>query len=220
MTLIPARFLLRLTHPCRYHKAMPRRKGDDLFTLPAECRVATFAEMDGGRDLADIRLAWNVEGLGVSVEVWGKSKPVVGTLNRPRGSDGLTLWIDTRDSRKSHRASRYCHQFHFLATGGGPDLDEATVIPARIHRALEDAPLASPANIPLVVATRADGYTMQAFLPAAALTGFDPLEHPRWGFFYAWRDDELGEQLLSLTPEFPYWEDPSLWSTLELMPAK
>jgi hypothetical protein len=31
----------------------------------------------------------------------------------------------------------------------------------------------------------------------------------------AW--NELGEQLLSITPEFPFWEDPSLWGVLELV---
>ena len=52
--------------------------------------------------------------------------------------------------------------------------------------------------------------------PVSALTGYDPEEHRRLGFFYAVRDDELGEQLLTATPEFPFWEDPSLWSVLEL----
>ena len=30
-------------------------------------------------------------------------------------------------------------------------------------------------------------------------------------------DAELGEQVLTVGPDFPYWEDPSLWSVLELV---
>ena len=60
------------------------------------------------------------------------------------------------------------------------------------------------------------GYRVEAFLPAAVLHGFDPEQNPRLGFFLAVRDGELGDHLLSGGAEFPYWEDPSLWSTLEL----
>ena len=60
------------------------------------------------------------------------------------------------------------------------------------------------------------GYRVEAFLSSAALTGFDPEEHPRLGLFYAVRDSELGEQTLSIGHEFPYGEDPSLWEVLEL----
>ena len=49
-------------------------------------------------------------------------------------------------------------------------------------------------------------------LPPGPGTGY-----ARLGFFYAVRDMELGEQLLGVDAEFPYWEDPSLWSVLELV---
>jgi hypothetical protein len=216
MALVPHRFLLRIAHPCLYRKGIPRL-GDRLLDLPAEHRIDTFAAMDSSVDFADVAMAWNEFGIGLQVDVRGKSNAPVGDAARPRGSDGVTLWLDTRDSRTSHRGSRTCHCFHFLATGGGPEQDEPAVVPAKIHRALEDAPLADPSEIPLRVKTRAGGYTLEAFLPGGALQGFEPDEHPRLGFFFSVHDDELGEQLLSITPEFPFWEDPSLWSVLELV---
>jgi hypothetical protein len=149
--------------------------------------------------------------------VRGKEKAAQGDPARPRGSDGVTLWIDTRDARAGHRASRTCHQFHFLAAGAGPDHDEPAFVQTKINRALEDAPSASPQSVLFKVKTRKSGYLLEAFIPAAALNGYDPEEHPRLGFFYSVRDDELGEQLLSITPEFPFWEDPSLWGVLELV---
>ena len=87
----------------------------------------------------------------------------------------------------------------------------------KIHRALEDAPHVAPAEVVLRVQPVRGGYRLEAFLPAAALNGYDPEQHPRLGFFYALRDDEHGEQLLSSTAEFPFWEDPSLWGVLELV---
>ena len=61
---------------------------------------------------------------------------------------------------------------------------------------------------------------MEAFLPAVVLNGFDPEQNPRLGFYYAIRDAELGEQTLTVGSDFPYADDPSLWSVLELKRAE
>ena len=177
-------------------------------TLPPRTNGARFAE---------IALAWNELGLGIQVEVRGKEEPPQGDVARPRSADGFTFWLDTRDARASHRASRYCHQFHFLASGGGPDHDEPTMIASKINRALVDAPLPAASAVPFLLTTSKSGYILEAFLPAAVLSGFDPDQHPRLGFYITIRDNELGEQFLSVGPEFPFWEDPSLWSVLELV---
>jgi hypothetical protein len=229
MALIPHRFLIRVAYSCRYVKAMPhtspsppskggaRGGGDRLLELPEACRIDNFAAMDDKKNFADVRLAWNELGLGVEVEVRGKDKPPQGDVNRPRGSDGITVWLDMRDARASHRASRYCHQFHLLASGGGTERDEPAFAQTKINRALEDAPFAPPHSIIPRLHSRTTGYTLEAFLPAAALHGYDPEQHSRLGFYCAVRDEELGEQTLSVGPEFPFWEDPSLWSVLELV---
>ena len=60
------------------------------------------------------------------------------------------------------------------------------------------------------------GYALDAYIPAAALTGFDPDEHGQLGFMYAVLDRELGWQTFNLGPEFPILEDPSVWGTLDL----
>jgi len=131
MALVPHRFLFRIAHPCLYQKQMPRPGKDRLLDLPAESRLENFAAIDQVKNFAQVSLAWNELGIGLQVEVRGKENAPVGDATRPRGSDGVTLWLDTRDSRTSHRASRYCHQFHFLATGGGPERDEPAVVQTR-----------------------------------------------------------------------------------------
>src|SRR5437773_8053667 len=103
---------------------MPRDQGDDLLDLPESCRLEHLGAIDGQETLADVRLAWNERGLGVQVAVRGKHQPLQGDVSRPRLSDGVTLWLDTRDARTSHRASRHCHQFHLLPAADGPDRDE------------------------------------------------------------------------------------------------
>src|SRR5207248_2204634 len=204
-------------HPCRYVKAMPREDADALLDLPESCRLANFAALDGRTNFADVRLAWNELGLGLQVTVTGKDQAPQGDLDRPRHADGVTLWLDTRDARAGHRASRTCHQFHFLPAGAGPDRDEPAFVQTKIHRALQDAPLAPASAVAFRCGPVKGGYRVEAFLPAAVLNGFDPGEHPRLGVYYAVRDSEKGEQTLSVGSEFPYAEDPSLWQVLELV---
>jgi hypothetical protein len=216
MPLIPNRFLIRMAHPCPYIAGIPE-DDEELFSLPVSCRLANFGALDDRPEFAEVRMAWNEEGLAFQVVVKGKDQPCAGDLTRPKQSDGATLWIDTRDSRSSHRASRYCHQFHFLAAGAGPERNEAGVLQERIPRALQDAPLAPACAIPFRCRQRAGGYHLTAFLPSLALHGFDPEQNPRLGVFYAVRDMELGEQTLTISAEFPYAEDPTLWEVLELV---
>jgi hypothetical protein len=216
MQLVPNRFLFRVSQPGRYLPGIPD-DDEELFALPETCRMNNFAELDGEANFADLRFAWNEQGLALQLDVRGKEQPPRGDASRPRQSDGLSLWLDTRDSRTSHRASRFCHQFHFLPTGGGPDQDEAAVIQVKIHRALADAPLAEPGEISLRVRKRADGYRMTVWLPGSVLAGYDPEQSPRLGVFWVVRDGERGEQASGPTTDFPYAEDPTLWGIWELI---
>ncbi len=219
MPLVPNRFLFRVAYPCQYLAEMPL-DGDELLDLGETYRLDNFAALDGQRNFADFRLAWNPHGLGVQVDVRGKDKPIAGDESRPRHSDGFSLWIDTRDARPSHRASRHCHLFHFLATGGGPDKDSPAFVQRRINRALQDAPEVSAKDVPFRFHNRRGGYRLEAFLSAAVLNGFDPEQNPRLGIFYVVHDLELGDQTLSAATDLPYSEDPTLWSVLELVGAE
>lgn len=220
--LVPNRFLVRVCHPCVYVKGMPRDVEDDepLLDLPDAAKVNNFVALDGGTNFADVRLAWNDFGLGFQVIVKGKEQAPAGDSDRPKASDGVTLWIDTRDARASHRASRYCHQFHFLPVGGGADKIEPAFVQTKINRALQDAPLCGPADVPFRTVKEKKGYRIEAFLPMAVLTGFDPEQHPRLGVYYHVRDQELGDQFLGVNNDFPFADDPSLWEPLEMVKGK
>lgn len=215
--IVPNRFLVRLCHPCEYCKAMPLGDDDDgIVDLPESARIETFAELDNASRIGDVRLAWNEFGIGVQVTVAGKEQEPQGDIDRPKTSDGFTLWIDTRDARSSHRATRYCHQFHFLPSGGGTEKEEPAFAQAKINRALQDAPLCTVSDVPFRSHTVRGGYRLEAFLPVGALTGYDPEQHPRLGFYFALRDRERGDEFLSVNADFPFADDPSLWAVLEL----
>ena len=70
----------------------------------------------------------------------GKEQAPAGEPDRPRASDGVSLWLDTRDGRAGHRASRYCHQFHFLAGRRRAGQGRAGFVQTKINRAAQDAP--------------------------------------------------------------------------------
>jgi hypothetical protein len=216
--LVPNRFLVRVAHPCFYAKDAPRdlEGSDRLVDLPEAARIRNFADLDERKNFADVRLGWNEFGLAVQAEVKGKEQQPAGDSDKPKSSDGLWLFVDTRDARASHRGSRFCHHFLLLAAGGGTDKEEAHLAQLKINRAQQDAPTANLAELPFRAHRTKSGYRLEAFLTANALSGFDPDQHPRLGFNFVVRDRELGDQFLSVGWEFPFTDDPSLWEVLEL----
>lgn len=219
MSLIPPSFLFRFCYPCMYVKEMPLKKGDDLLALEKVCTLSDTLRLTEKPGFAELRMGWNEKGMGFEVRVQGKDRPVRVEPGKYRTSDGLSLWIDTRSARESHRASRHCHHFYFLPGGGGEDGELPSAGQTKIHRALADAPLCSPDVLQVRKHLLKDGYRLECYIPREALNGFDTELNRQFGFFYVVRDSELGEQTLSSGPEFPYAEDPSLWQLIELNSA-
>jgi hypothetical protein len=148
--------------------------------------------------------------------VRGKKKAIVGRQPVPSLADRLRLWIDTRNTQNIHRASRFCHEFH-LYPQLGPLIQEPAVESRVIDRARETAPAVDVNLVRAQVEVFKDGYCLEAWFPAEVLNGYDPNEQSRLGFYYHLRDQELGDQFLSLGREFPFDFDPSLWQTLDLV---
>ncbi|MCH8923954.1 MAG: hypothetical protein IIA67_12500 [Planctomycetes bacterium] len=182
--------------------------------------MADFAELEGRGTFADVRVGWSAAGLAINVRVEGKRQRPWCRESRLDESDGLQLWIDTRDTHSIHRAGRFCHRFVFLPFGGGRDLELPFADQLLVDRARENAKPVRPEVLSARSEKRVNGYLLEAFIPAAALTGYDPAEYPRLGFTYAVVDRELGEQTFSVGNELPYAADPSLWGTLDLVGGK
>lgn len=219
--LLPHRFLFRYALPVRYERKLPK-SGKSLLGLSPEFALPDFGALDKTAPFGQLRLAWNERGLGISVEVAGKRRPPRCEFNAPDTSDGLRVFIDTRDTQNIHRASRYCHQFGLFPCGNSPSgkmtaSRDPWGVQIPILRAREEAPRVSPAEIHVWSAVSKTGYCLETWLPSAVLHGYDPEAQPRLGFYFALRDSELGEQFLCVGADFPFAIDPSLWSTLELV---
>lgn len=216
-SIVPAPFLFRYSIPVPHVKTLPRRSKKRVLDLPESCALPNLRAIDGEENFGDVRLGWNAGGVGISVEVVGRTMPLACNPKQPTESDGLQVWIDTRNVQNIHRASRFCHHFCFLpsSTNGKPGKPFATQI--EIARARDTAELADGKALQVSVEATKTGYRLEAWLPAAVLHGFDPDSTPRLGFYYHLRDSELGNQYLTVDDEFPFANDPSLWSTLELV---
>ena len=214
-SVVPHRFLFRYSLPIGRIDRLPR-KGRKLLNLPAECELPQFGDLDQPEPFAVLAAAWNKRGLALSATIHGKQHPPSCSAATPAESDGLQVWVDTRNTQSIHRASRFCHHFCALPTGGGPKSDRPLAVQLPTARATEDSPIADPSALPVASEMLADGYRVELWLPADVLTGYDPEANPRLGFYCYLFDSELGEQFLSVGREFPFAHDPSLWSTLEL----
>jgi hypothetical protein len=212
--LLPTRFLFRFAASCLYDAKLGAAAPAE---LAPEYRLPALGELEGQKNFADVRSAWSEAGMAFSVRIEGKRHPSWCRETKLEDSDALQLWIDTRDTHNIHRASRFCHRFIFLPAGGGRNYDQPVADQLLVDRARENSNPIRPGQLRVVSEKRVSGYVLSAFIPAAALTGFNPTDHPRLGFTYFVFDRELGQQFFSLGSEFPFASDPSLWGTLELV---
>jgi hypothetical protein len=218
-TLLAPRFLFRFAVPLLRRNPLWKPGGVELDTT---YQLLNLAELDSStedreRRFADVRVAWNTDGLLFNVKVEGKQQPVWCRDGRLEDSDGLQVWIDTRATLNIHRASRYCHRFAFLPAGGGHGNTEPVADQLLINRARENARPIRPRELQVTAKITKTGYWLAAFVPAAALGGYDPHQHRQLGFTYAIYDRELGLQTFASGPAFPFAEDPTCWAALDLV---
>lgn len=212
-SLVPPRFLFRFAAMLPQCEAKWTDAGR---ALDESYRMLGLGALDGGRQFADVRAAWSTAGLVFTVRIEGKRQSPWCRDSRIEESDGIQLWIDTRNTHNVHRATRYCHRFAFLPAGGGRDLDRPVAEQLLINRSRENARPVRPRELKVASRIRKKGYTLAAFIPAEVLGGYDPDEHRQLGFQYSIHDRELGLQTFAVGPGMPYDEDPSLWATLDM----
>lgn len=239
---VPVAFLFDFEFPLVYRRQPPAVEGaldgwSDRELLPL------FSAMDGRLQFAPVWACWNDEGLYLATRVAGKKRaPECDPVHYWKG-DNLRVMIDTRDTRENRRATRFCRQYYFLPAGGGPGGRHALGGSTRVLGAIEGAsrgqlvaadatgaretpatsaddttPGARP-NAVIHVASRltAGGYNLECRIPRDAIIGFDPVEHPRIGFFYILEDREFGQQYLTVGDDLNWHMDPSTWATAVLV---
>ena len=210
---IPQNMLFRYRIDCRRYD----EKWTKMLELPKPAALPNFWTMGRGEPYAEIRLAWSMEGVYVWARVKGKRQTVWSRETQILDSDGIQLWIDTRDTHNVHRATKFCHWIFLSPAGNGVKKDQPIATMLKINRAKEDPPSINRVPIKISSENRKTGYTVSAFIPSLCLSGWNPDEHRQLGFNYLVVDRELGHQPLAIGSELPVAEDPSLWSSMRLM---
>jgi len=213
--LVPNRFLFS------FEFALARWKGPavidgDVSKWSDREALPKLGEIDGTSDFADVWACWDECGLYVACRVTEKKRPLRCDPRKFWLGDNLRLCTDTRDTRTVKRATRFCQQFYFLPAGGGNDGKQAVAGAAKIQRAREEAPPIQAEKIVVVSVVEPGGYSLEAHLPAECLNGFDPVDHPRMGFYYILEDGDHGQQYLTVSDDLNWHVDPSTWSTARL----
>lgn len=209
---IPTRSFFEFAFPCRRLDGKSFMEGYPA-GWPDENRLPELGGLEGTDPYADVFLGWSEEGLYLGVDVRGKAGLKV-EPNRPLKGDGIQIWVDTRDVRKAHRASRFCHHFYFLPTAG--TRRGAVAGQARIRRAMAQGKPCDPQAITVSSHLNRTGYQLCAHLPSDILQGFDPDNNTRIGFTYRISDSLLGRQSWTADDALPVAYDPSLWGTVIL----
>lgn len=189
--------------------------GQQGWQLPPEAELpSTGSSISGQGQFATLKLAVSDTGLFMSASVTGKKQLPWCRESRIEESDGLHVWIDTRNSRDVHRATRYCHRFIFAPLGRGPKSEHPFCGWAPINRARDHSRPPPEKLLHVQAKLKPGGYDLHAAIHWQALTGFDRNDFPVLGFYAAVIDRELGWQSLGLSPPLPVVEDPSLWLEL------
>lgn len=213
--LLPPGFLFRIAMPIKRLTKLSAAMTTPP-NLSAEYSLPDMGLLAQGSNAGSLRVGWHDLGMAFQLEI-------VGRTSRPRcdygtvlTSDGLQLWIDTRNTQNIHRASKFCHHFAFLPCGASRDRATPMGKQIPIARAREEATLCDSRLLLTASDIRADGYTLRVWIPAECLNGYAADSNPHLGFYFMIRDHELGDQYLSIGAEFPFDQDPSLWWTMDL----
>lgn len=200
----------------RAHK-MDRAFTDRPEALPDEAIVPCLStELAGNPKFAQVRVAVGSNALFFQADVQGKIQLPWCRESRLEDSDGLHVWIDTRNSREIHRATKFCHRFGFSPMGRGPKADLPFVGWAPINRARESPSPPPDDQMAIRARVSAGRYRLVGALHFDALAGLDVADFPTVGFYFAVADRELGWQSLALQPDLPVMDNPSLWAQLQL----
>ena len=209
---ISKRVFFSFAWQCPYRKVPPTIDGD-LKDWNGSFKMPDLMALDGREAFSDVYAAWNERGLYFAVHV-RKAAGANVDRRRPLQGDGMQIWVDTRNVRNVHRASRYCHHFYFLP---GTGRLKSRGGQKRIRRARAHSRQCESSVLQVASDTSGTGYRLEAHLPAKALTGFDPEENRLLGFTYLLQDRRQGRQFWSADEPLPVSYDPSLWGTIELV---
>ncbi len=210
--LIPASYLFRLSLPLYYRETI-WKKG---ITLEPRYEIPQFQTLDQDQareNPLSTCIAWSEEGLTFQFTVSGKKQKPHCRITDLEQSDSIEIFVDTRNTKTVHRATRFCHRFLFLPSGGGVNGKEPYGSMLKIRLARGEPTAIGQFQPQVVCQNKRNGYQLSCHLPKKFLEGWQPQEQPEIGFYFLLRDQELGVVSMTYDAALPVNEDPSLWPT-------
>lgn len=157
-------------------------------------------------------MGWHADGIEVFANVQERFHRV--SYPDIMSGDSIELFFDTRDVKTSGFNTRFCHHFFFL-----PEPIEGRQAGEITRFRTEDShELCDPSKLNVKAQTKSSGYTMQIFIPAQCLYGYDVDQFSRMGFTYRVNRFHKDPQHFSVTSsDYQLEQQPSLWSSLNLV---
>jgi len=185
-------------------------KGKALPTL-GRYKLPDLSALVGDESFADVGFAWNEEGLIFRFEV--KIPFEVALYPDIQESDTVEVFIDTRDVKTSGFATKFCHHFYFSAE----EVDGKMGAEISRFRTDDSHPLSDHNDLIIKSKISNSSYTIDAFIPAMSLFGYEPHDFKRIGFTYRInRRGDTPQEFSVKTEEFRIEEQPSLWASINL----
>ncbi|QDT63772.1 DOMON domain-containing protein [Calycomorphotria hydatis] len=211
---VPAAFLFQLAAGVLRKDGLPG-PGKELCPLSSEHRLPSSASLDEDANHSNVLVAWNEEGLGFRFDV-GANPDAASHAGTARTENTIDLWFDTRPGGSTHRAGRYCRRLQLEITKRNSSKPMVSVEHVPIEQA-RDTGVATPLNEARTQITKQkDRYTLDLWLPASVLQGFDPETTRQLGFHYEIRDGKFGIQTPQASGDLGYDRDPTLWMQLTM----
>lgn len=174
--------------------------------------LPTTTVLSGEEPFSDVSMGWNEEGLFFRVVV---DEPV-GRCQYPKveNGDSVEIFVDTRDVKTAGFPTKYCHHFFFLPE----EVDGHRAGEITRFRTQDAHELCHPQDLIVKTQGTKHAYSLEIFIPAHCLVGYDPSQCDHIGFTYRINRAGGSPQHFSVTSaEFSIAEQPALWASVSLV---
>lgn len=208
--------------------AHPPRLDGKLDDWPAECRIKGMRQDTtvGGEQNRlpppDVYLGWTNEGLYLGFTVYDNDISAAPAGGWWWARDSVEFWVATRLPASVQRDyDQYDHHFFFVPVDY-PTMTGSNGVVGQWHSpgdAIKDNLVPHP-DIKQVCRIHSNRYTVDMFIPAKALNGFDPVHHPTLAFNFHARDYQHALAYFWSAPKQVQTQaHPDTWGILNLLPA-
>jgi len=167
-----------------------------------------------------VYLGWNHGGLYMGLQVFNDNVAGATGTDSWSSRDYAEFWFSTRPVTSNQDAyNSYCHEFFFVP-GVSPSAPAGGVV-GQLHHAGDalKSNLIPDLAVQDIVRILPDRYVLQFFIPAASLSGFDPVNQPSMAFNMHVHNFLKAQDYFWSAPKSIHTQDrPGTWGTLYLEP--